>query len=581
MKKRYIIIYEDAPPLVWKAVKKLSKYTGIEVLSKHKIGKNTLALEVYLNKNTIPNLCNEGFSIKRLGDKKILISANSPEGLANGVYDMLRFLMSKKIFDPFKIKWDIEEKPFFRIRAIQVGYYNFNLPELTPDTWTLENWREYIDFLRLLNANMIICLMAHDYLSDVPQTEKNKWRFEILKKAMEYAQEVGIKFHLAYMYNFVPQALWWRLPEFRAQELPGYHGIGLCWSKAKHHILRLHENRMRYFSNIDGYQLLYLESCGICACKECLGRFSDIIVESFEEIRKKLKEVNPRAECVFQYWLASILPYFMPEIKNLPEELLKKMPKNTIFLDASGNFWRKWLKRQGKNIKDFPEHLNLIYDAGYRVINYFFFMDEEAGLEASCNVLPYPHIREIMNEIKYSRENLHLEGVCGYRLAPLMQLIGDFVFFRLAFKPDLTMDELVEEIAGLLTTEPENKEHVRKAILLLEEYWSTFDTSTLEKAAGLFEVASKSESSKYLKYIADGVSVLLDVHRLSERELSSEEQSKAKMEIYEKMKNMFIYQGYTTEHIWESRAISFLFPRIDWWVKYIREAKKLVAEESV
>jgi len=54
---------------------------------------------------------------------------------------------------------------------------------------------------------------------------------ETLRKAMKYAQEVGIKFHIAYTYNFVHPALWWRRPELRVQELLGYHGIGFVGAK--------------------------------------------------------------------------------------------------------------------------------------------------------------------------------------------------------------------------------------------------------------------------------------------------------------------------------------------------------------
>jgi hypothetical protein len=206
-------------------------------------------------------------------------------------------------------------------------------------------------------------------------------------------------------------------------------------------------------------------------------------------------------------------------------------------------------------------------------------MDEEAGLESNCNVLPYPHIREIMEEMKYS-EKLHLEGVCGYRLAPPVQFLGDFAFFRLAFNPNLTIDDLAEESAGLLTTNPENKERVKKAIILLEEFWNTLDANTLKEAANLFRAAFQNGASKSLGYIADGTDILLDVYKLSESDLPLEEQNKMKGEIYRKMKDMFIYQGYTTKHVWESRAISFLFPRIDWWVNHIRTLKKLRTTEK-
>jgi len=77
----------------------------------------------------------------------------------------------------FGIEWNVKEKPFFKIRAILLGCYNFGLPELTSDEWTLGNWKEHIDFLRLLSANMVICLTGYEYLPDLPQSEKHKWQY--------------------------------------------------------------------------------------------------------------------------------------------------------------------------------------------------------------------------------------------------------------------------------------------------------------------------------------------------------------------------------------------------------------------
>ncbi len=576
MAQEYSIrIYKHAPLSVWNGAKRLSAFTGIKIIEEKKTeGK---FIEIKLNEVPILNLGDEGFIIERTTNNTITISSNFVEGIVNGMYEMLRTLMCKNVRDPFSMKWNIKENPFFKIRGIHLGCYNFGLPELTPDMWTMSNWKEYIDFLRLMNANLIICLMGYDYLPDVPQTEIHKWQYETLREAMKYAQELGIKFHLAYLYNAVPQALWWKHPEFRCQGSPGYLGISFCWSRAKTLILKLHEERMKFFKDMDGYQLLYLEGCGICTCPECSKNFAGLVIDSFREIEKLLKEINPKAECVLQNWLAEVLLFWIPELKGIQDNLLIGMPKGTLFFDASGNFWKKWARTQGKDPSTIREQLNLIDKAGYRALNYFFLMDMEGGLESNCSVFPYPLIKEIMREMRYSKENLHLEGVAGYRLAPPIRFLSDYAFFRLASNPNLTMEQLVDEEARFLTYKPENKNDVKTAIMQLERFWNTMDAEALKKATELFGKASKIEPSKTLKYIADGTSILLLIHKLTDGNLSQEEQNANKMEIYQKMKDMFIYQGYTTEQIWEARALNAsLLPRIEWWTKYMKTLQNIL-----
>ncbi len=573
--KSYIFSEKDASLTVRHALRRLSSYLGIGIAEKIMFERRLIRTQ--LNVRKVKKLGSDGFAIESSENCcEILISANTSEGIANGIHELLRTLMLKGLRDPFKITWNMWAKPYFKVRGVVLGCYNFGLPELTPDMWTLENWKEYIDFLRLMNINLITCLFVYAYHQEIPQTERYKWRYETLRNAMKYGQELGIKFHFAYVYNYAPQALWWKHPELRAQGTPGYYGISFCWHRAKSEILKLHRGNMEFFKGLDGYQLMYLEGCGLCICPECSKSLSRTIIKSFREIKRLLKEINPKAEIVFWNWLAEVLPVVAPnrEIKNLQDDLLEGLPKGTLCLDASGNFWRKWVRTQGMDPEGIREQLNLIHEFSHRALNLLFFMDVEGGLEDHCSVFPYPFLNETINEIRYTKENLYVEGVLGYRLAPPVRFLSDYFFFRLAFDPDLTMGQLVDEAAEFLTSKPENKEIVRRAIERLESFWNNMDAEALIEATELFRKASEDEPSKTLGYVANGTSILPLIYRLTEENLSQEEQNAIGMEIYQKMKTMYIYQGYTTENVWEARATqAYLFPRISWWTNYMKKLK--------
>ncbi len=96
----------------------------------------------------------------------------------------------------------------------------------------------------------------------------------------------------------------------------------------------------------------------------------------------------------------------------------------------------------------------------------------------------------------YRAKQAGIDGMDGYRLAPCGRILNDYVFMRLAWNPDLTAEELIDEMAGYLTENAANRAKVAEAIGALDAYWEGKDQlANIDKAAQLFDEAKAGESS--------------------------------------------------------------------------------------
>ena len=109
--------YKNAPSPVRHAVERLSGYTGIP-LGQAKGNSPILRLEINATRN--PQIEPQGYTIRSAG-QVVTVSGNDAEGAANGIYTLLRTLMIEHRKDPFSREWNVEEKPAFSLRSMQVA----------------------------------------------------------------------------------------------------------------------------------------------------------------------------------------------------------------------------------------------------------------------------------------------------------------------------------------------------------------------------------------------------------------------------------------------------------------------------
>ena len=563
-----ISVYDSAPTPVRHVVHRLSDYTGIPIDPASGEGHS---IRIELNSSENSKIGTQGYSIRSPKEGEIAIRANTSEGLANGVYTLLRTLMIEHRKDPFTRKWSIEEQPKFLIRVMLVAPYrygaSYGFAALSPDRWSFEEWKQYVDFMRLCNMTTLTMASTRMYHPDYPNSWREQWRFEVWKQVMDYCHQVGMKFNWFMFPSWVTEQAYWDNPDMRVQRYAAWRGSALNWTKAKD--LILHDNKFlfEYFRGLDALELIYTDG-GSHFDEADPARY---LADSTKSYIKLMRDLGNNAGFVYWNWVLDLTDHVeippdlakkYPNFKTVQDDVIPQLPKDIAWLDAS-------MLTQVQNFESFirpagnppvREALLLGKEHGFRpVIDFFWYMNPETGL----NMFPHPYIRRAIQEAQYARDEIGVEGVEGYRLAPPCRFIDDYVFFRLASDPSMTQEQLVNELAGLLAEKPEHQRRVKGAINTLEQFWTTRKVEDIERAERLFREALPNETSKNLEYLSNGVTFLTFLVRMAQPGVTAGQKEKLKRELYETVKPMYIFQGLTADIVWVPEAVRFFNARVD------------------
>ena len=562
-----ITIYDYASSPIRHAASKLSEYTGITVGAEKKENND---IKIELNPGCNSAIGQQGYIIRSTEHSGILITGNHDEGITNGIYTMIRTLMVENNKDPFSRKWDIAEKPFFFVRNIDIAPYrfggSFGYAVLSPDRWSVKEWMEYIDFIRLCNMTSITLNPAGRlYYPDYLQTVREKWRYDVWRDVIQYCHQVGLKVNILALSGMVPQEAYWENPDLRAtgQEAGGYFGCGLKWTVAKKLILDIFGYSLKYLRGLDGLEMIYSEA-GFSFDEETsadpAGYFADI-TNSYGDL---LKETGSHGEYffwnwVFDLWSAVVLPEALlkkyPKYRTLLDDLIPLLSRDISWIDASMLSVIQMFgpEIQARGNPPLREGMLLGKEKGFKsVINCFWYMNPEYAL----NMLPHPYIKRGIQEALYSRDELKCDGVVGYRLAPACKFLEDYTYFRLASDPSLSQEQLVEEMAGILCKNAKNQKTLKSAINMLEEFWTTHDPDTIEKAEQSFNNAFSGETSKTLENIKNGTTFLKYIVKLSQAGVKESKKNELKRELYTVLKSMYIFQGITSDICWQPESVA-------------------------
>jgi hypothetical protein len=514
-------------------------------------------------------LGDEGYFIRSSSDT-IAIEANTEMGLANGAYTLLRTLMIEDLKSPWDRTWNVREKPQLGWRSMMVAPYNFGgahgFSVFSPDQWAFKHWKQYLDYLRLFNLNRVAIYPMRLYDPAIPETWPNKERYAIWKQAMDYAHDLGLKFGWVQTANHVHQETWWRNPALRNEHEGGWKGCALCYSKARDLIRRTQRHTFEQFKDADYFALMFSDGGGACYCDACSRDQAALFLQMVDDTRQTLREVGSKAEVVFWNWALDWwyqentrnIPGFSarhPQIGQIQENVYRRLPQDVPFEDitAAPPFF-------GQHKID---TLRRAKELGFtRVIAFAYPMNPEAPTFA----FPQPRLRQMIDMARYVR-NARLDGIDGYRLAPHGRVLNDFAFMRLAWNPDLTREQLIDEMAGYLTENPDNRTKVAQAVVALDEFWEGIDPITnVDKAARLLDEAKVGEPSYQLEYTADMVSLLPGIQRLGQPGLAREEADKIKAAMFAQTEKRYILQGFGgTDYQWVPEATVYFGAFADMW----------------
>jgi hypothetical protein len=533
------------------------------------------AIRIELNSIQNPKTGTQGYTIRSTNDGGITIRGNDAEGTANGVYTFLRTLMIEHRRDPFSRKWDVEEKPHFSVRVMQVAPYrygaSYGFAALSPDRWSFEEWKEYVDFMRLCNMTTLTMASTRMYHPDYPNSWREKWRFEVWKQVMDYCHQVGMKFNWFMFPNMVTEQAFWDNPDKRIVRHGAWWGSALNWSKAKDLILRDNKYMLEYYRGLDALELIYTDGGAHLDEPEPAHYLAD----STWSYIQLMREVGNDAGFVYWNWILDFtcqaeipdaLAKKNPKFKTAQDDVIPLLPKDVTWLDASMltliQHFGVFIRPAGN--PPLREGVLIGKEHGFRpVVDFFWYMNPETAL----NMFPHPYIRRGIQEAQYARDELGVEGVEGYRLAPPCKFIDDYVFFRLSSDPSLTQEQIVNELAGLLAEKPENQQQVKEAINTLEQFWTTRKIEDIKKAEKLFRGALEGEKSKNLECVSNGLTFLTYVVRMAQPGVTAEQKTNLKTELYQTVKPMYIFQGLTADIVWLPEARRFFNARVDMLVE--------------
>ncbi len=184
--------------------------------------------------------------------------------------------------------------------------------------------------------------------------------------------------------------------------------------------------------------------------------------------------------------------------------ILEQMPRDLVWVDPNSAVY-KYIS----GTLDEPDGLLEAKKAGFDPIVKFIYL---TGIEAApepapsfpdiwrafhgnFNQLPMPNIAASVGEIRYTKAVQDPDGVMAYRLAPFHQAVGDFVFMRSAWDPDLTIDELMDEAAGFFVSDSRNRAKMKEALLALEQFWQDVRSDTVHKSKELLDEIRESETT--------------------------------------------------------------------------------------
>ena len=539
----------------------------------------------------------EGYAIRSASPDRIEITANTDAGAANGVYGLLMEIRLRQAVEPFSEAWDVSESPRWGDRRVSVASYAMGMTKMTPETWTVDDWKGYIDFVRSFNVNRLSILGLFPYHPDVPSSHKGKWRLDAQREAIAYAHEHGIKVNVMTAYNHVPTQVFWDRPELRTDAVCGYFGLALCWSKAKDLIMKFHRQSLESLEGLDGIEIMVTEPLGWCLCDRCRPDTAAVWLDAVKEIGGALRERNPEGEIVFWNWLSGFFTalegIYPPttKIENLDriqDQLLAGMPPGTVFTDLSVNQMTK--DAQFGPLLSHPDSIEILEEApkhGFESRNFMFFMDKEFGMLDRLSLFPKPFLEYTLDEFAYTK-GLPVSGVSSCRLAPPGRFLSDFTFMRMAWNPDVSREGLVAEAAAYLTSNAEDARTIAGAIKRIERYWQVRDRADLLSAREAFDSVAVRDACPELVRIGDGLTVLAMIDdyaaaaktyeeaiRASEAATAAKKARDAKLiEVYQALKAYPIYQGLTTDGIWEPRSVMMhLRPRMEMWADHINHAK--------
>ena len=352
----------------------------------------------------------QGLSLSCYPENHRALRVYSKQGyrLAGRTGDGAQFRMVRRFAD--------DETPY-TIRGLYASSIPWNIAPLTTDTWSLEDWKWYLELLNAAGCNLLkLYIWPTQYFHpDEPELASNAWRYQVWREALAYARVMGMETCVGFSTGTAPPSTWLRHPELRAEDV-NYTGITLCWRRGRDRILPYQEHLVDSFADVTDRFVPWFADPGACTCPECRD-YLGVMLDAWHTLADAIGNRAAAGACL--WWLERIeagQTGFAPH-PDLRRRMAAELPEGTAVVTRSSEY----------------ETIDIMREQGLVPLPLAFFLDPEGGFE-SADILPEPKLGQIDAWLEKGLEERHTASL-AYRLTPYTQFPGDFYFFRRQLDP--------------------------------------------------------------------------------------------------------------------------------------------------
>ena len=496
----------------------------------------------------------EGIARER-GERGLSLSCYPENHRALRVYAKQGFRLAGRTGDGAQFRmvrnFADDETPF-AIRGVYASSIPWNIAPLTTDTWSLDDWKWYIELLNAAGCNLLKLYIwpTQYHHPDEPELASNAWRYPVWHEALAYARVMGMETWVGFSTGCVPPSTWLSYPELRAEDV-NYTGISLCWQRGKERILPYQKYLIDYFAGVADSFVPWFADPGACICPECRD-YLRVMLDALHTLSGVIGGRAGIAACL--WWMERIEAGengFAPH-PDLRRRMAAELPEGTAVITHSSEY----------------ETIDIMREQGLVPLPLAFFLDPEGGFE-SANILPEPKLRQIDAWLEKGLEERHTASL-AYRLTPYTQYPGDFYFFRRQLNPAQSRESVLTGLGEYICNPRQGAgsgdgTRFASAMESLERWWGGRREQDLDEAAA--ELAALAETHDSVRYLADAAALLL---RLSGgRGDQSLEGFTEDLRL--RMSTMPVFRGLTLDHLWSGRARAFLQLRVKNWLDRLEQ----------
>jgi len=369
--------------------------------------------------------------VKTTSSSTLFVNGGNQPAAVNGIHSLRRRLMDGTIAQPPFATMNVQVTPNFARRGVMVAPYGFGgqqgLEAFGCDQWGLEEWKKYVDYLRLLNANFLEVFPLRMWSTD-HGTFLDEARYNVWLQVLQYCQAVGMEFHYVMLVNQVSSGFWWSNPSLALTS--GYQGTAASLLTAKTMTpdpMELEQaDTYTKFKDANAFVFMWNDGGAIDSSTAFTQDPAQGLVDEMTYAHAQLQTAGSNARIIFWGWLHEL---WMEGIQQGSSENSLSM-----LSPQSMPFTMEWLTDSDRHyFWQHKEPITMARTYGFDVSNFMYFNNVEDPREC----MPYARIEETTAEIKNAKI-LSATGITGYRLTPGTRQLNDYVTLRLADDISLT-----------------------------------------------------------------------------------------------------------------------------------------------